>query len=297
MEEKVLIAKYSIYIPGISILFPIENWFQFVTRDGLALHTYKYPASSLKCVLITLHGINSYSQPTGVIAKALAEAGCEVVAFDFRGHGKSQGIKGYLRDFELLITDTLDFVNEISKLYNNIPLFIMGGSLGGTVAINISLKVPQKISGLILINPALGINSSFEGCIRVFSTCLASCCPTLPIYKSDGSLTTKNENLRKYMRENPYYYNGKVRIGTSAAVLNALNDTRKRYNMIKSNLLVIQGRDDNVVSLEKVQDFMKIINVDDKRLLMYPGLPHSIVFEEAIFDIAEQIKNWVIQRI
>ena len=281
-----------------SVLFKIEDWHQLITRDHITLHTYKYPSPQPpRCVLLSLHGLNSYSQPTGVIAKILSDSGCEVLAFDFRGHGKSGGPRGYIESVDLLVQDTLDFIEDILQLYPGLPLFVMGGSLGAAVATNVSLKIGEKLRGIILINPAIGLNSRFEGCIRGISNCLASCCPMLPVYKADAYRSTSNIHLHEYMSQNPYYYQGKTRIGTSAAVLNAMKELRKSYGLVKNRILIIQGDNDQVTNLKKVNSFMKKIEVTDKTLRMYPGRPHSIVFEDAVFDIADKIKDWVLQRI
>ena len=296
MEEKSLIEKYKKLIPGISVLFTEENWLQLISKDGLMLYTYRYPATSPKSVLVSLHGLNSYSQPTGVIAKELAESGCEVLAYDFRGHGKSQGVRGYIRSIDDLIDDTLDYIQEIEKLYPGLPLFLMGGSLGAAVVTQVSIRIPEKISGIILINPALGINSRFEAVVRSVSNCLACCCPTYPVYKSDPFRTSRNEHLHEYIHENPYYYNGRIRIGTSAATLNAMKELRKCKKKVTARLLLIQGSDDKVTSIDKVMNFMKKVKVEDKTLLMYPGRPHSIVFEDAVYEIAAKIKDWVQRR-
>ena len=261
------------------------------------MHTYKYPAEEPRCVLITLHGVNSYSQPTGYIAKILAESGCEVIAFDFRGHGKSQGLRGYIPSVDLLIEDTQDFIQEISLLYPSLPLFLMGGSLGGAVVLNVSIILGDKIKGIVLINPALGINSRFEGIARGISTCLASCCPTFPILKPDLTRSSGHENLHKYIEENPFYYHGKIRIGTSAALLNGMKELRKKYHLVKSPLLLIQGSGDKITSIEKVNKFMQEVNVTDKMLLTFPCRPHSIIFEDIVIDIAQKIKKWVNDRI
>jgi acylglycerol lipase len=296
MEEKDLIEKYKKYIPGISVLFPDENWTRLITKEGLELHTYRFPAQSPKCVLLSLHGLNSYSQPTGFIAKELAGTGCEVLAYDFRGHGKSQGIRGYIHSIDDLIDDTLEYISLIQQLYPGLPLFLMGGSLGAAVVTQVSIRIPEKISGVILINPALGINSRFESVVRSLSNCLAFCCPTYPVYKSDPFRTSRNEHLHEYILENPFYYNGRIRIGTSAATLNAMKEIRKSIKFVTSRLLLIQGSDDKVTSIDKVMKFMKKVQVEDKTLLMYPGRPHSIVFEDAVFEISAKISDWVQRR-
>jgi acylglycerol lipase len=297
MAEQDLINRYGALIPGISVLFPIEDWMTFITRDGFRLHTYKYPASSIRCVILSLHGLHSYSQPTGIIAKFLAEAGFEVVAFDHRGHGKSEGPRAYFTSVSVLVNDTLEFIKELKKLYGDLPLFLMGGSLGGAVCINVALELGDKIAGIILINPAIGIDTRLEGCMRGIANCFASCCPMMPVAKGDLFRTSKNELLHKFMNENPYYYNGKIKVGTSAAMLNAMRDLRKRYRFFKTRVLLIQGGNDQVTNVRKVQSFMKKIEVEDKTLLMYPGRPHSIVFEDVVFEIAEKITEWVRVRV
>ena len=296
MDEKELVNKYEKLIPGISVLFPEENWMQFITKDGLQLHTYRYPCKSPRSVLVTLHGLNSYSQPTGVIAKELAASNCEVLAFDFRGHGKSQGIRGFIKAISDLVEDTLDFLVEVEKLYPGLPLFLMGGSLGAAVVTQVSIRIPKKVSGIILINPALGINSRLEGCVRSVSSCLAYFCPTYPIYRSDLNRTSRNTHLHEYISENQFYYNGRIRIGTSAAALNAMKELRKCKKNVTNSVLLIQGSEDKVTNVDKVMNFMKKITVEDKTLLMYPGRPHSIVFEDAVFEIAAKIVDWVVRR-
>lgn len=266
---------------------------EFITEDGISLHTYKFPCENPKAVVITFHGMNSYTQPSGIIGKYLAESGFEVVAYDQRGHGKSAGLRGYIPSITVLIKDARDFITEIQKLYGGLPIFLIGGSMGGTLALNLSIEIPDIIKGVILINPAIGLHTRLESLLRGICICFSACVPTVGVLKGDLSRSSKNVTLHKYMEENPYYYHGKVRIGSSAAMLKAMKDIRGKYSLFNHPILVIQGSDDFVTSVDRVNEFMKIISVIDKTLLMYPGLPHSIVFEEAIFDISAKITTWV----
>jgi acylglycerol lipase len=297
MAEEELIAKYSKTIPGISVMFPMENWMQFMTEDGIFLHTYRYPCSNPRGVAVFFHGMNSYTQPSGIIAKHLSLIGCETVGYDQRGHGKSGGLRGYVPSIEILIKDALDFIEEIEKLYRGLPMFLLGGSMGGTIVLNLSIRVPEKITGVILINPAIGLHTKLECMLRCLTTCFSSCMPTVGVVKGDLSRSSKNTTLHKYMDENPFYYHGRVKIGTSSALLRAMKDIRDEYHKFTHCVLVIQGCDDFVTSVKRVNEFMKSISVQDKTLLMYPGLPHSILFEEAVIDISEKIKKWVDERI
>lgn len=293
MVEQELIEKYGKYVPGMSVLFPVENWMNFTTHDGISLHTYKYPCKNPKAVAVLFHGMHSYSQPSGIIGKSLSEYGCEVLAYDQRGHGKSQGIKGYFPSMSVLIKDATDFLSEVNKLYPGLQLFLVGGSMGGLIVLTLAIKLQSKLDGIILINPALGLNTSLEGFLRCLTSCLSSCMPKFGIVKGEKSLSTQNQALHQYMEENPYYYHGKARLGSSAALLKGMKAIRSQYTQLNTPVLVVQGSKDYVISVERVNEFMKVINVPDKTILMYPGLPHSIVFEEAILEISTKIAHWV----
>lgn len=46
-------------------------------------------------------------------------------------------------------------MSEVVKLYPNVPLFLMGQGLGGLLSIILHKEAKIKVSGMILISPAL----------------------------------------------------------------------------------------------------------------------------------------------
>lgn len=51
------------------------------------------------------------------MGKELAKKGYEVVGFDQRGFGKSEGTRGYIRDFDTIMTDSEMFVQIVKEHY------------------------------------------------------------------------------------------------------------------------------------------------------------------------------------
>lgn len=47
-----------------------------------------------------MHGLITYSNTAAHVAKELAKSGIIVAAFDYRGMGKSEGIKGWIESSE-----------------------------------------------------------------------------------------------------------------------------------------------------------------------------------------------------
>jgi acylglycerol lipase len=101
------------------------------------------------------HGLNAWSGHSAHVAKALTDIGCLVVAFDHRGFGKSEGIKGLL-DLPTHLADSQQFVDRVEDIYGkNIPKFLAGLSMGGMTSYRLSLEKPERYAGTILIAPAI----------------------------------------------------------------------------------------------------------------------------------------------
>lgn len=78
-------------------------------------------------------------------------AGVHLLAIDCRGHGKTQP----LGDPELLRFDT--FADDVLALLDHLGIaqFVAGGiSMGAGVALNLTLRYPQRVKGLLLVRPA-----------------------------------------------------------------------------------------------------------------------------------------------
>ena len=78
-------------------------------------------------------------------------AGVHLIAMDCRGHGKTQP----LGDPDLLRFDT--FADDVVALLDHLGVgqFVAGGiSMGAGVALNLALRYPQRLKGLLLVRPA-----------------------------------------------------------------------------------------------------------------------------------------------
>lgn len=89
------------------------------------------------------------------LAKYFATKNIITVGYDFRGYGKSEGLKGYIGKFDDLISDSEKFIRITKDIYPNVPLYGVGLSLGGAVAYHLSLKNREIFNGTVLMAPAL----------------------------------------------------------------------------------------------------------------------------------------------
>lgn len=106
---------------------------EFPARDGIRLRGWFIPASSPKGTVIFCHGHAGSMDPDIKYAPWFHQAGYNVLMFDFRGHGRSDGQRvsmGVLERLDLL--GAVDYLRErgIERVG------VLGFSMGGVVAMS-----------------------------------------------------------------------------------------------------------------------------------------------------------------
>jgi pimeloyl-ACP methyl ester carboxylesterase len=112
----------------------------FKSTDGLTLGGWWIPARGSDNVVIQLHGHAGSMDPDIQYLPTLHQHGYNVLMFDFRGHGRSQGSTvtiGYLERQDVL--GAIDFVKQ--KGFKKIAL--LGFSMGGVLAILVGAICPD----------------------------------------------------------------------------------------------------------------------------------------------------------
>ena len=90
------------------------------------------------------------------IAMQLSQSGYVVMGFDHRGFGKSEGVKGYLQNYDLYVRDVETFVGMTKSLFpDSLKTFFLAYSMGGLTAFYTALKCPGLVDGLMTYAPYL----------------------------------------------------------------------------------------------------------------------------------------------
>ena len=82
----------------------------------------------VKAVVCLCHGYTDQSSfMRRVEYQRLVRRGIAVVAIDYEGHGRSDGILGLIIDWDLLVDDTTTFFNQVAKQkFPDKQIFLMG---------------------------------------------------------------------------------------------------------------------------------------------------------------------------
>jgi len=125
--------------------------FTFRTVDGFTLQVHGWLVDEPKAIVQVLHGMAEHSARYERLARALADAGYSTYAHDHRGHGRSipeGGVPGHKADHDgwnRIVEDAHGVNREIAKRHPNVPIVILGHSMGSFVLQQLLFEHPDDM--------------------------------------------------------------------------------------------------------------------------------------------------------
>ena len=127
----------------------------FVTTDGARLPLKVHVADAPRAVIVALHGFNDYCTEFDMAAQWWMQHGITTYAYDQRGFGHAPG-HGYFAGGDAMAADLNTITKLVKARHPNLPLFLMGESMGGAVIMDMMAKPDApRVDGLILAAPAV----------------------------------------------------------------------------------------------------------------------------------------------
>ncbi|MCB9025078.1 MAG: lysophospholipase [Bdellovibrionaceae bacterium] len=118
-----------------------------------------WQCSNPKGTLLVSHGLAEHSECYKEFAEDLNRLNFNVIAYDLRGHGRSEGQRGVVENFEYYCHDLNLFTEYCLKEYKkNLPFFLFGHSMGGLISAKTLISHEIKgIDAVIFSSPCFGL--------------------------------------------------------------------------------------------------------------------------------------------
>ncbi|MHA1147698.1 MAG: alpha/beta fold hydrolase [Promethearchaeota archaeon] len=250
-------------------------------------------------IIIAIHGMGAHSEYYIQVADQLIEEGITIYALDVKHHGHSTGRKGDLKDFKEILNHIYEFTIKIRGLNPNLPIFMMGLSMGGMLTVNYSVKYPDELSGIILMAPAVSSNFKLKVSdiaklpLLIFAFLIIKGKPIVNTEKR-GGLTTRNPLREKYQNHDDY----RIKKVSVRFLFNMAKWVKKAFNNAKNishPIIIFQGTADQLVSPEGVKEFFNNILIKDKEFVCLKDAYHSLYSDFAMEKQGgwEKLRNWI----
>jgi alpha-beta hydrolase superfamily lysophospholipase len=265
----------------------IEYTCDFVGEQGKRIWYQCFRPISPRGIIVAMHGYADHSDyRMHELSHDLAEtANMVVYAFDQPGFGRSDGLWAYIPDwFDHVHTCARGIIEILRKsaCAETLPVFAYGHSMGGGLAITLSVLYQKLFTGIVLSAPMCGINPSLRKnrLLEQLFFKLAELFPTLPITPVPdlSRLCYRDEEFWKQERaKNRLAYPLKPRLGTARSMLSAQTWIANNASSIIIPFLIVHGDCDLVTSLIGSIDFHAEAGSPDKEIEVVKGGYHIMM--------------------
>jgi len=289
------------------------------TRDGreLALNSWG-PAENPSAVVLALHGMNEYSKVLNEPAQSWARDDIRTIAYDQRGFGADPQ-RGIWAGWEILARDVCDLVVLIQERYKgrNMPLFIVGESMGAAVATTAlahfeastcgkNRDTPAScwsgVSGVVLVSPAVAGRESMPFLVRSTTWLLAHSIPWFPfpvnrklwfIPDIYDMLDWEDEEIREEYIEDPLFL-GSTRFDATWGLFKLMDAAQEAAPRLTCPTLILFGERDEVVRTEFALAFLNKLPADTWQLAVYADGCHNLLAGRKESHVPSDIAAWML---
>ncbi len=254
------------------------------------------PDADPRAVVVIAHGASEHSGRYIHVANRLVSEGYAVYALDHRGHGRSEGPRALVDRMDNVVEDLDALVVLAAAEHPGTKVFLLGHSMGGTVALRYAIAHQDRLDGLIL-SGALAALDAAPPPVRIIARLLSTLTPRLPVASIDSSLVSRDPAVVNDYREDPLNYHGKLPARTVAELAAAVESFPDAVRSIQIPTLVLYGTADGLCPPKGSVMLGERIGASDKTIVPYEGLYHEILNEPEQQQVLDQICTWLAARV
>ena len=264
----------------------------FQGANGVKLYYQSWhPQALAKAILVIVPGHGGHSGTFTRMVAYLVERNYIIYSFDLRGNGRSLGQRGYINSWAEFRADLTAFLNLVTAKKPALPLFLIGQSMGGTIALDYVLRESDRLQGLILMAPALGLGVSpwklWLG--KILSRIWPHFALDTGIDLSAGSRDP--EVVAAFARDTLRHSQGTARLATE--LLKTINWINDHATELKVPLLILHGGADRVTLPEDSRIFWQRLTLADKERREYPDSYHELHNDLNYQEVLTDIQDWL----
>jgi acylglycerol lipase len=275
----------------------------FINARGLRLKRYEWLVPGVKRfgeprgLVFLVHGLHEHLGRYLEVAEVLNSANFEVHGVDHEGHGRSDGERGYVQLFSHFVDDTLAFIDDVVARRDPkraLPVFLVGHSMGGAIALLAAARRPDYWAGVVLSGPAIVLDPDVATPLLVaLSGILSNALPKVPLIKLDLEKLSRDPRVVEDARNDALYNSAGIRIRLGHEMLGAIERIQRSYERFTFPLLVMHGADDQLALKEGSIALVEHAASTDKQLHVLDNLYHEIFHEPEKNHVFELLIHWL----
>jgi acylglycerol lipase len=265
-----------------------------ITGDGVRLPLASWlPESPPRAVMLGLHGYGDYRQAFGSVGPWFAAHDVAFFAYDQRGFGETAS-RGVWPGGDNLIRDLADAVTMLRGEHGGLPLFVLGESMGGSVALGgLGRGQVTGVDALILAAPGargdVPMGQLHDLALRLGALAL----PWLAMELRRGGQPWFDPDEAARLADDPLILRD-LRVGTYDGLVELATLASEPPEADLPPTLLLYGGLDRTIPRRAIDDLVLTLGDKDQvTLRVYPEAHHLLLHENHAADVCADCFAWL----
>ena len=295
MLSRILLAGLTLAVVGASMVKPKRrmskrtgalqlNGDRLTVGDGAVLPLMRWPSEGeSRAIMLGLHGYGDYRRAFRLVGPWFAERGVELIAYDQRGFGETES-RGVWPGADNMIQDFGDTVSILRASYPDLPLYVMGESMGGAVALaGLASGQIDGVDRLIVAAPGVSgdmpLRQLHDSVLRLAALAL----PWLAIELRRGGRPWLDPSEAARLADDPLILR-ELSVGTYEGLIDLATIASEHLRGALPPTCLLYGELDGTIPRRAVDDLARALDDPEDDIRYYPDR-HHLLLHEADADV------------
>ncbi|MDI9565648.1 MAG: alpha/beta hydrolase [Chloroflexota bacterium] len=262
-------------------------------RDLSIYHQAWIPEHEIKAAILVVHGLGEHSGRYMNVVNHLVPQGYAIYGFDLPGHGKSEGVREFVKEFA-------DYTHTVTAVFNIVkekqpdkPVFLLGHSMGGLISSYYLLDHSEDFRGAVISAPSVLVPDFVTGFTVFAGKLLSILAPKMGLIELDPNGVSRDPEVVQAYVNDPLVFHGKTTARLSAETLQAMMRVSEEVSRITVPLIILHGLADTLVNPNASQMLYDRASSEDKSIKLYDALYHEVFNEPEHEQVLGEVSAWL----
>jgi alpha-beta hydrolase superfamily lysophospholipase len=229
------------------------------------------------------------------VVERLNAIGLQALAWDLRGHGRSDGPRGDIAAYSVLLDDMAEIWAQMPAEYG--PAFLYGHSLGGQITLNFAARNQPETAGLVITSPWLRLAFEPPRWKVSLANLAARVWPSLT-QDTDVMPSSLSRDMAFLMAmPDPQLAHHRMSARMFHALRAGAEEAVREAAGLAGPMLLIHGAEDPITSVAATEEFFEALRSRDKKLVIIPEALHETHNDLCRERVLEEITGWLEPRL
>jgi alpha-beta hydrolase superfamily lysophospholipase len=185
------------------------------------------------------------------------------------------------------------FYNIVREEHKKAKVFLVGHSMGSTIAIAYAIEHQSELNGLIVSGTTLKAGASINQLTILMAKILSILAPKMGVSALDANLISRDKAVVDAYVHDPLNYTGKLRARWGTELLKTMIRLQSKISELSLPILIMQGSADRISDPSSSTMLFDGVKSKDKSLKLYEGFYHEIFNDPERQQVFLDMETWL----